>query len=77
MGIVKALTDNGKPFIRLLGGILLIGYVYRILKSLIMEEDLTLNSQHVWVFLGSIGVWVAYEVVVGLFNYWAKKKIEG
>ena len=74
MKIVNLLTGNGKAFIRLLGAVLLLGYVYRVLKALITEQDLNLNGQHVWVFLGSIGVWVAYEVVIKVYADWVERK---
>lgn len=74
MSIVKALTDNGKPFIRLLGGIVLLAYVYRILKAVITERPIGFDGQD-WTILSScLGIWVAYEVVVAVYSNWVKKK---
>ena len=74
MSIVKSLTDNGKPFIRLLGGIVLLAYMYRIIKAVITETAIGFDGQD-WTILSScLGIWVAYEVVVAVFNQWIKKR---
>jgi len=77
MSVIKKLTDNGKPFVRLLGGAILLAYTYRIIKAVAVEEaHLNFNSQDWTILAGCLGIWVAYEAVVALYQARLKKKAE-
>lgn len=76
MSIIKRLTDNGKAFIRALGGLVLLAYVYRIIKAVITESPMKFDGQD-WTILAScLGIWVAYEAVIAIYKTWAEKKAQ-
>ena len=74
MSLIKRLTDNGKPFVRALGGLVLLAYVYRIIKSVVLEEAIGFDSQDWTILSGCLGLWVAYEAVVAIYKGWVERK---
>ena len=74
MNAIKLLTDNGKAFVRLVGGIILLAYAYRIVKAVITEKPVGFDQQD-WTIAGvCLSIWMAYEAVVAIYQGYIKRK---
>lgn len=74
MTLIKLLTDNGKAFVRALGGLVLLAYVYRIIKAVVTETKMNFDQQDWTILSGCLGLWVAYEAIVAIYKGWVERR---